>query len=199
MRLLPVLALLLTRAAAADTLTYPTLSDRETKRLEAGEVLVREFKPTGNRGIGVESMSVVDAPSDEVFRVLRDCAQFSKFMPRTKESLVTEEDGRHVCHVVLEMPFPLANLWSDTTAEEHEEPAGHFHRSWTGLRGTYNHNTGSWAALPWGAAGRQTLVVYVLDTDPKILIPDALLRSAQTGSLPEVFAGIRKRVVALRQ
>ena len=52
--------------------------------------------------------------------------------------------------------------------------------------------------VPWGAEGKKTLVIYAIDSDPIILIPDGILRSAQTGSLPEVFAGIRKRVVAVR-
>ncbi len=42
------------------------------------------------------------------------------------------------------------------------------------------------------------MVTYAIDSDPIILVPDGILRSAQTGSLPEVFQSIRKRVVALR-
>ena len=52
--------------------------------------------------------------------------------------------------------------------------------------------------MPWGDDGKKTLVIYAIDSDPIILIPDGILRSAQTGSLPEVFAAIRKRVVAMR-
>jgi hypothetical protein len=52
--------------------------------------------------------------------------------------------------------------------------------------------------LPWGADGKKSLAVYLIDSDPTMLVPDAILRAAQTGSLPEVFNGVRKRVVALR-
>ena len=56
----------------------------------------------------------------------------------------------------------------------------------------------AWTVLPWGPEGKQSLVVYLIDSDPMMLVPDALLRSAQQGSLPEVFVSLRKRVVALR-
>jgi hypothetical protein len=51
--------------------------------------------------------------------------------------------------------------------------------------------------VPWGD-GTRALVRYTIDSDPGLLLPDALIRSAQTGSLPEVFVAIRKRVVELR-
>jgi hypothetical protein len=184
--------------AAAQPLSVPTFTEAETKKLEAGETIVHEVKPTDNRGIGVESFGIVDAPSTEVWPILRDCAHFSKFMPRTKTSAVKEEEGVSLCHVELSLPFPLMNLWSDTKSVQREDPAGHYHRAWTLVRGSYRRNSGSWTVMPWGAEGKKTLVVYAIDSDPIILIPDGILRSAQTGSLPEVFAAIRKRVAAVR-
>ncbi len=198
MRALFVPLLVLATAAWAVPVPFPKLTDTEQKKLEAGDVVLREFKPTDNRGIGVESMALVEAPSSEVWPVLRDCQHFSEFMPRTKTSTALEEAGVPLCHVELKLPFPLTNLWSDTKSVQREEPAGHFLRQWTLVRGTYHRNNGSWTVLPWGESGKRTLVVYMIDSDPAMLVPDALLRSAQTGSLPEVFGSIRKRVIALR-
>lgn len=195
----PVLLIaLLSGAALAQPLAVPTFTDAETKKLEAYETVVHEVKPTDNKGIGVESFGVIDAPSTEVWPVLRDCAHFSKFMPRTKTSAMKDEDGVALCHVELNLPFPLMNLWSDTKSVQREDPAGHFHRAWTLVRGTYRRNSGSWSIIPWGPEGKKSLVVYAIDSDPIILVPDGILRSAQTGSLPEVFNAIRKRVVAVR-
>jgi hypothetical protein len=185
-------------AAFAQPVVVPSFTEAETKKLEAGECVVHEVKPTDNKGIGVESFGVIDAPSTEVWPVLRDCAHFSKFMPRTKTSAMKEEEGVPLCHVELSLPFPLMNLWSDTKSVQREEPAGHYHRAWTLVRGTYRRNSGSWSIVPWGPEGKKSLVVYAIDSDPIILVPDGILRSAQTGSLPEVFSAIRKRVVAVR-
>ena len=190
--------LLLSGLALAQPLTVPSFTEAESKKLNAGETVVHDVKPTDNRGIGVQAFGIIDARSTEVWPVLRDCAHFASFMPRTKTSSIKEEEGVSLCHVELRLPFPLMNLWSDTKSVQREEPAGSYHRAWTLVRGTYRRNSGSWSVLPWGD-GTKTLVIYAIDSDPIILIPDGILRSAQTGSLPEVFAAIRKRVVAVRQ
>jgi hypothetical protein len=130
--------------------------------------------------------------------VVRDCEHYSKFLPSTKASAKKEENGDTLCFDEISLPFPLMNLWADTKSVVREEPAGHFQRSWTFVRGTYRHNRGSWRVLPWGTDGKKSLAVYLIDSDPTMLVPDAILRAAQTGSLPEVFNGVRKRVVALR-
>lgn len=189
--------MLLVLLLAAAPVTAPVLTDAEARKLDAGEMVLRQVTPTDGKGIGVLAMGVVDARSEEVWPVVRDCQHFSRFMPRTKHSALLEEDGRTLCHVELAMPFPLANLWSDSSFEVREGPRGHFRREWALVRGTYTHNSGSYVVVPWGD-GSKTLVVYALDSNPRVMIPDALLRSAQTGSLPEVFNAIRRRVVALR-
>ncbi len=199
MRTALLVSLFASALAFAQPVPFPKLSEKDTRKLEAGEMVVREFKPTDNRGIGVESYGIIDAPTHEVWPVVRDCQHFARFMPRTKDSSVKDEDGVQLCHVELRLPFPLTNLWSDTRSVQREEPAGHFHRAWTLVRGTYHRNSGSWSVLPWGGDGKKTLVVYMIDSDPAMIVPDAILRSAQTGSLPEVFASIRKRVSELRQ
>lgn len=191
------LFLLVSFAALAQPLTLPTFTEAETKKLNAGETVIHEVRPTDNKGIGVESFGVIDAPSTEVWPVLRDCEHFASFMPRMKASSLKQEEGATLCHVELNLPFPLMNLWSDTKSVQRENPAGHYHRAWTLVRGTYRRNSGSWSLLPWGD-GKKTLVTYAIDSDPIILIPDGILRSAQTGSLPEVFQSIRKRVIAVR-
>jgi ribosome-associated toxin RatA of RatAB toxin-antitoxin module len=198
MRLLACVVPLLALSALAEPVPFPKLSEKETKKLEANEVVVREIKPTDNKGVGAESMGVIDAPTSEVWPVLRDCAHFMHFMPKMKKSAIVEENGERICHTELRLPWPLTDLWSDTRSVIREEPAGHYLRSWSLVRGTYHRNNGSWHVLPWGD-GKQTLVVYTIDSDPKMAVPDALIRSAQTGSLPDVFTAIRKRVVSLRE
>jgi hypothetical protein len=65
------------------------------------------------------------------------------------------------------------------------------------VRGSYHHSDGSWTILPWGD-GTKSLVVYTVDTDPKMAVPDALIRVGQATSLPEVIVRIRQRVTTLR-
>lgn len=198
MRFISLLVAVSSFAVWAEPVPFPKLNDAEKKKLEANEVVVREIKPTDNKGVGAESMGLIDAPTSEVWPVLRDCQHFMHFMPKTKKSEVLDEDGQKLCHVELKLPFPLTDLWSDTKSTVREEPAGHYLRSWTLVRGTYHRNNGSWHVLPW-AEGAKTLVVYTIDSDPKMMVPDSMIRAAQTGSLPDVFSAIRKRVASLRK
>lgn len=193
-----LVALLACASAWADPVSFPTLTAEERQLLERRGVVVRDRTPTDNRGIGAESMALVEAPTSEVWPVVRDCEHFSRFMPNTKSSARKEENGESLCFDEIALPFPLPNLWADTRSKVTEEPQGHFMRSWSLVRGNYNRDSGAWKVLPWGADGKQSLVVYIIDSDPAMVLPDAILRAAQTGSLPEVFKSIRKRVYGLR-
>jgi hypothetical protein len=196
-------ALLLVMAASpalADPVKVPAMTDAERAKLDKGDVVIHELKPVDGKGVAFDSLGVIDAPSPEVWAVLRDCSQFSKFMPRIKASSIKEMAGEKLCAVELELPWPLTNLWSDTRSiYTEDDPPGHYSRVWSLVRGTYKRNDGSWTAVPWGKNSEKTLVRYAVDSDPKMIIPDPILRSAQTGALPDVFKAIRKRVTALRQ
>jgi hypothetical protein len=197
-RALSVFIFMLSISAHAQSIELPKLTDAEKKKLDAEQCVVHELKPTDNRGVSAESMGVIDAPPDEVWPVVRDCEHFSKFLPSTKTSARKQESGESLCFDEISLPFPLMNLWADTKSVVLTGPEGHYQRSWSFVRGTYRHNRGAWTVAPWGPDGKKSLVVYLIDSDPTMLVPDAILRAAQTGSLPEVFTGIRKRVLALR-
>ncbi len=191
------LLVVLSAGAFAQPVEFPKLSDAEKQKLDANGIVIHDLKPTDGRGVSAESMGVIDAPSLEVWPVVRDCEHFAKFLPSTKASSRKVENGESLCFDEISLPFPLMNLWADTRSAITEEPVGHFQRAWSLVRGTYKRNRGAWRVLPWGAEGKKSLVVYFIDSDPTMLVPDAILRAAQTGSLPEVFVALRKRVQAL--
>jgi hypothetical protein len=175
------------------------LDDKEKAKLDKGEVVIRELKPIDGKGVAFQSAGVIDAPSTEVWPVVRDCSQFHKFMPRIKQSKIKYQSGVPLCFVELELPWPLTNLWSDTESVYREDdPPGHYQRTWVLVRGTYKRNDGYWTVIPWEKDPKKTLVIYGVDSDPKMIIPDPILRGAQTGALPDVFKAIRKRVVDVR-
>jgi ribosome-associated toxin RatA of RatAB toxin-antitoxin module len=185
-----------TASGAADPFEAPALSADEQKLLEKGEVLVRRLEPAGGKGVAVLAVGVVDAKPPEVWPVVRDCQHFKDFMPRTKHSELREEAGATLCRVELSMPFPLKDLWSETKSTLNEAPP-RFRRDWTLVHGTSLRNDGSWTLLP-RADGAKTLLVYRIDTQPDSMVPDGLARAAQTKSLPDMMAAVRKRVATLR-
>ncbi|MGV3621942.1 MAG: SRPBCC family protein [Archangium sp.] len=181
----------------AETLEAPKLTDAEKKKLDAGEMVLHDKKPTDNKGVAAISMGVIDATTAEVWPIVKECQHFSKFMPRTKKSELIEENGEKLCAVELQMPWPIINLTAVSRSALTEQ-GSMYRREWSLVRGTYHRNQGSWLLVPWGDEGKKTLVVYTIDSDPAVIIPDGILRAAQTGSLPEVFKSIRKRAELLR-
>lgn len=194
--LLCLLALVSAASAAGEPFDAPALSDDDKKLLEKGDVVVRRLEPTGGKGVAALAVGVVDAAPAEVWPVVRDCQYFKHFMPRTKHSELKEEAGVKLCRVELSMPFPMKDLWSETKSTVNEAPP-RFRRDWTLVHGTYLRNNGSWTLLPW-ADGAKTLLVYSIDTQPDSMVPDGLARAAQSKSLPEMMAAVRKRVVAVK-
>lgn len=193
-RLSTLITLLSATLALAQPVTAPALTDAEKRKLDTGGVITHELKPTDGRGVSAESMGVIDAAPDEVWPIVRDCEHFSQFLPSTKKSWKKVEGADVICFDEIELPFPLTNLWAETRSQMRQEPAAHYVREWSFVKGTYRHNTGSWRVIPWGDEGKRSLVVYMVDSDPSMLVPDVILRAAQTGSLPKLFEGVRKRV-----
>ena len=173
----------------------PYLNRLQKQMLEDEKVIVSPMKPTNDSGVAAMAVAVMKAPVDKVWPVVRDCEHFHKFMPRAKKSEMRRKlsDTQMVCFLEVSMPFPLSNLHSEVLSTIKQAEGG-WQRSWTLREGNYKRNNGSWEVYPYGDGGAWSLLVYNIDVDPDMSIPDAILRKAQTGSLPDVFTAIRKRV-----
>jgi hypothetical protein len=184
---LPILALL-----AAP----PGIPEAEKPRLDAGEIIVHPQTPADDTGFAVKAYAVVSAPLAKVWPHLRDCGRYSEFMPRTKDSAVREgTPDKGVCYIEIGMPFPFSNLWAENLTETTPMGNGGFERRWRLKQGTYSKNQGLWGVAPWGD-GTRSLIYYQLEAAPDTVIPDGILRKAQTGVLPDAFEAVRKRVGA---
>jgi ribosome-associated toxin RatA of RatAB toxin-antitoxin module len=166
----------------------------EMKHLLGGEVVVTPRTPTGGSGISALARGVVDAPPAKVWPILRDCQHFSEFLPRTKSSRASKAaDGAPLCHVEIDMPFPLDDAFATTRSVIETLPGGGFKRTWTLVKGDYHRNNGSWAVKPM-TGGTRSLLEYTIDLDPKASVPDAIAQRAQASALPKVFEAVRERV-----
>ena len=185
----------LTLTTAGVQAIAPKLSGGQIAQIEKGKVIVRTMKPKGGDGVSAQAFGLIDAPPAKVWPVIRDCQHFARFMPRTKVSKLLERNGnKSKCKIEISMPFPISNLWSVVQSTETELADGSFKRKWSLLKGTYKKNDGSWSLYPYGEGGQKTLLVYFLDVDPKIMVPDAIIRRAQAGTLPDLFKAVAKRV-----
>jgi len=170
----------------------PNFTGLEKAELEKGEVLVKRAEPKGGKGVAARAVGLVRAHPDKVWAAVNDCAHFKDFMPSTANSEL-KADGKR-CKVEVSLPFPFSNLWSETKVQQVVLDDGSRRRQWTLHGGTYHHIEGSWTVVPWGE--KDTLLLYFIDADPEVALPDMILRKAQAGTLPDLFDAIRKRVGA---
>ncbi len=188
---LVALALLLALPAFAGP---PRLSADDVKELRDDEVLVRELKPTGGNGVAARAIGLLNHPPAKVWPVISDCANYHKFMPRTEKSAVRgPTPGGHLCFIEIEMPLAFDNLWSVVDAKSTENADGSYMRKWDLKKGTYKHNKGSWQLFPYDN-GQKTLLVYTIDVNPNVSLPDWVLATAQTSTLPDLFEAIADEV-----
>ena len=178
-----------------DAIGAPALSDEQRAEVAAGRVLVIPAATVDDRGVAARAYGIVPSPPSAVWPVVRDCHLYSQFMPRTVRSEVSERQGdRMRCFTEVEMPFPFSNLSALVQSTNRRTADGGFHRAWELIRGDYHRNSGQWSVYPWGGRGEKSLLVYQVSVDPKVSIPNFIIRKAQTGALPDVFEAIRLRV-----
>lgn len=170
------------------------LGAAERARLAEGGLVLEPLEPTGGQGIALRALGLVEAPPARVWPVVRDCHRFAEFMPRTKHSERRRApDGAATCYLVMDLPFPLADVHSEVRTRYERLPEGGFRRRWSLLGGDYARNQGSWTVLPWDAEGRRSLLVYQIDAHPKQMLPDFVLRAAQQRQLPATYRAIEAR------
>jgi ribosome-associated toxin RatA of RatAB toxin-antitoxin module len=167
----------------------------QSAKAGAEDVVYIEQKPSGGEGVALTTCAIVDAPPARVWPVLRDCERYQQFLPGVeRSSLKTRHENIAICEALIDLPFPLGELRSVERATETELADGGFERRWSLESGTYRRMEGLWTLQPWRPDKQRTLVVYQLDMDPETVIPDFLLRRAQSSTAPKLFAAVRDRV-----
>ena len=168
-------------------------------RLKNGELVIEGRSPSRGNGVAFVAYKRLKVSPGHVWPVVRDCQHYKLFMPRTSASDRSDcVEQTCVCHSRVKLPFPLPDLWSRVRTTMTRLRTGGFQRAWTLLEGNYAHNQGSWRVLPWPGDQRWTLLVYTVDFNPHISLPDFILQDAQTGALPNVFTAVERRAKALR-
>jgi hypothetical protein len=172
------------------------LSAEERQRLEAGEILTWTAPVAGRSVPSTKAVGVVDAPPAAVWPIIDECARYEDTMPSTLDSEELERQGDHVrCRGVGDLPFPFSDLPTETDAIHTVEPGKLYRREWKQRSGDFNANEGRWTLVPWGD-GSKTLATYEAMTEPKMAMPDFILRWATESVLPEMIATLREHAKA---
>jgi hypothetical protein len=166
----------------------------ETRRLAAGEVLVRLVETPGGgpkEGVG---MGVVDAPPSRVFAALTDFAHYQEWVPFVRSSDAHREpDGSVVSAQSLHLPALVGDRSYKIRAVS--ASSGQLWTTrWTYVPGSGDvvDTRGSWTVVEFGPG--RSLATCRLFTDPG-RVPRWAMNRATEQSLPWIFKGLRQQVM----
>jgi len=185
---------LFSRPAAA----RPTL---DAERLgELARYTVLTFSDAFRNGIDRgKAIGVIDATTEEVFRVATDFQHFKEFMPRINGAEQINRNG-DVATVMLtgELPWPAGRTWVE--AEYHfEHLPGDIHRIRFDMkRGNMRQYLGALYIEPFNNRG-QTAVTYEFVAEPDVTAPKSYVNKGVRRSAGSFVHALRQRINELHR
>lgn len=162
-----------------------------------GEIEIKSYSVAGSSIPKLVLRTVMDVPPKKVWQIISDCAHYKEHLPDIASSEILTKSGNvDTCKVTYSMPFPFSNLTGVTESVNEVNERG-MTRRWKHVSGDYKLNTGSWEVRPTDAAGTSSLVVYTIQVDPNVAVPDFLRDSAQKKTLPAILKRIRAEAAKL--
>lgn len=190
-----VLHLVPTGALAADAIDIKTLADKEVRVLER--------TVAGSPGKSFVAATIIDAPLQQVCKVLQQYEAYPEFMPNTQSTKVTQNAATHsVIDVTLKLPMGKIKkyrLRMEPKASNTSCVLAWKQVPWPGLKQdeTIADTAGQWQLTALSAG--KTAVRYSLYTDPGP-IPFGLgwiVDSLSKDSIPQTLDAVRARSTKL--
>jgi len=163
---------------------------------------MREFKGSG----------LIEAPAQEIEKLLRDVQNYTAFMPYVAEArILSRTASQVVAYQRLELPFVSQRDYTlrvDHGTTTNANGATAYLDTWQAaneLGPAERHGVvrvkvddGSWLLEPAGPTGSSTLATYQVYTDAGGVIPAFLANHASESIIPKLFEAIRKQVHATK-
>jgi ribosome-associated toxin RatA of RatAB toxin-antitoxin module len=194
-------ARLFARGAAGVALVFfatPIASVAADPALPAkGEIEIKSYSVAGSSIPRLVLRMVMESPPKKVWQIVSDCAHYKEHLPSIVSSELLKKSGNtDQCKVTYAMPFPFSNLTGVTESVDEVSEQGMIRR-WKHVSGDYKINNGSWEVRPIDASGTSSLVIYSIQVDPNISVPDFLRDRGQKKTLPEILQRVRAEAAKL--
>jgi ribosome-associated toxin RatA of RatAB toxin-antitoxin module len=167
-------ALLLLLAAAAGA--RPRLPPGDLARMERGETLLYSLKVAGSGVTMGKAVRIIKDTPEAVLHVLLDVPAYRHFLPRIKDARITRRAGAHVFAVIeTDFPWPVKDAWVYIKNTTTSKPGRVHEARWSMLNGTMKTYSGYALVEPWTPDGKQTVLTYVMQAEPKTSTPDSMI------------------------
>lgn len=154
----------------------------------AADGVVTQLLRTSAGDKQIRAAVLVQAPPENVWKVVTDYNHFSEIFPNISSAKGTQEaDGRW--HLVGEV-HSIIGHWPMDLHVRHEQAAGKFVASWDEPNQTWKVNHGSWVIVPHGNS--ESLLEYNLQLKVSPF-PDFAVRAVLLDQLKPVLKAVVKR------
>ena len=163
-------------------------------RLAKGERVVELEPVDGSSVSAVRAWAVFDAPPEQVFAIIDDCAHYAAWMPRVVSSKEPSRQGEQsVCSWVVGMPFPMKNAGTEVAVISRRAPE-RLTRDFKQTKGEFKRNEGSWVLTPFRGDPSRTRVDYRLFVEIDTVFPDAFVRAGQRGGVSDMLQRLGEKL-----
>lgn len=160
-------------------------------KLRAGEIVVSSKEVSGSDMPQFTVEGVIDAPPSKVWPTVYDCDNYSSWYSSLKTSkLVSKTGNTWICQEEAKMPFPFSNLDAKVRATL-TTGKDRWKREWEMIEGDYDRNDGQCVLTPFEGDGNKTLIRYTVLADPKVAVPDGLMKRGTAKRLPQIIEDLR--------
>lgn len=206
MRLMPALIAALAvcvttgSAFAYEAPSYTALSTDDAADLQDGDTVRDVQRGDPNRGMVI---GLIEAPADELFEIVLDYENIPQWSPALITASVLEDtNGQKVVEGETRLPWPITNrTWRIRSFYAPQQVDGHdaYVNRWEYIpgHGNVDDTFGYWLVMPWPEDPSWTYVKYVVNADPGVALPTAILNWATSRALPDLITGLAERHDAL--
>jgi hypothetical protein len=177
----------------------PRLDQSHLNELERYDVL--SFADPFHNGLDRgKAIGVIDATTEEVFRVATDYARYQEFMPRISRSVVVRRTGlpgEAEVQISAELPWPAGTSWVEAHYQAERLPGEIYRVRFDMVRGTLRHYLGSLYIEPW--APSKSAITYELVAEPNVLAPHSALNRGVRRTVFKFVHALRQRINELHR
>lgn len=167
---------------------------RSTTALKPGEIRVSMREHPGTSVRWGHATGVVDAPMDQVMKIVGDYAAYQEFMPHFRVSKVLSQRGKRA---LIYMEALIAKGTLKVWAQLKIQPEKHGKKQVilaTMTKGNLEHMFARWEVSP--TRDGRSLVSFDILVDPKLPLPSTLVSTENQKASKQSIRALRKRVAA---
>ena len=176
----------------------PALDDTRLGEIDRYEVLTFADPVQGSAIERGKAIGVIDATTEEIFRVATDFPRYREFMPRVVgSSLVSRNNDTAQVMLTAELPWPVGRTWMEADYKMEKLPGDIYRVRFDMRRGNMKKYLGSLYIEPWTKT--RSAITYELVAEPNVTAPKSMLNKGVRRSVGNFVHALRQHINELHR